>query len=169
MVSAMACSMATAWQSLDVPEQPTFGDNIPKKKKSGEAYELDFEIKGEIEIEKSSLVKCSESAASGENLEVAIADCNAAVEAAPDNGDAYYYRGVVLSHLGRIKQAELDFTSAISLNANRLAEAYYWRGVSKEAQRKLRDAASDFKKAAELKPEWSAARRKVDEYRWALE
>ncbi|MCB2112047.1 MAG: tetratricopeptide repeat protein [Parvularculaceae bacterium] len=129
---------------------------------------MEFEISGAIEIEKSSLVICSEGAASGDNLESALEACNDAIEEEPTDGDAYYFRGVVNSQLGKDAAAEDDFTSAIELGANRLAEAYYWRGVSKENQRKLRDAANDFQKAAELKPQWSAAQRKVAEYHWAL-
>jgi len=159
---------AAALQSLDVPERPVFDDKIPKKNKTKRTNEQEFEISGTIEIEKSSLVVCSEGAASGENTDAALKACDSAIEEAPDDGDAYYYRGIILSQLGRHDEAEEDFSSAIDNNANRLAESYYWRGVTKENQRKLRDAAADFKKAAELKPEWSAARRKVEEYHWAF-
>lgn len=171
MVFAMCVSAApaAAFQGLDVPEQRTFGEKIPKKQKTGRDADLEFEISGTIEIEKSSLVICSEGAAAGGDLEKALDACAAAIDEAPDDGDAYYYRGVILSQLGRSAEAEGDFTSAINLKANRLAESYYWRGVSREAQRKLRDAAGDFRRASELKPEWSAARRKVEEYYWAYQ
>jgi len=162
-------STAAAFQTLDVPERPTFSDKIPKKQKSRRSSEQEFSITGEIEIEKSDFVACSEGAASGEDLVNALDACDAVVDAAPDDGDAYYFRGIVLSHLGRYEDAEADFTSAIEMGADRLGESYYWRGVSKEQQNRLRDAAADFRKAAEIKPEWSAARRKVDEYHWAYE
>lgn len=128
-----------------------------------------FESRGEIAIKKSSLVACSEGAASAEDLEVALAACDAAVAERPDSGDAQYYRGFVLFHLERYADAQEAFSAAIDLNASRLAESYYQRGVCKERQRALRDAAADFKSASDLKPEWSAARRKVEEYRWAFE
>ena len=167
--AAIGAAPAAAFQTLDVPEQPTFSDKITKKTKSGRSAEQEFEISGSIAIEKSSLAICSEGAAYSEDLDRALGACDAAVEAAPDDGDAYYYRGVVLSHLGRYEDAEADFTAAIDHQASRLAESYYQRGVCKEEQRRLREASLDFKSAAELKPEWSAARRKVEEYHWAYE
>ncbi len=163
------CAPATAYQSLDVPESPTFSDNLPAKKQKRQAGELTFETKGTIEREKSDLVICSEGAATGENPEGTLKSCDAAVEAAPRNGDAYYYRGFVNYHRESYEEAAGDFTRAIDLGSSRLAESYYQRGVCKEQQRRLREAALDFRKAAEIKPDWSAARRKVEEYQWADE
>lgn len=160
---------ARAMQGLDVPESPTFGDRLSKKEERGEPNELTFEKTLSIEREKSNLIIGSEGAASGEDLGNALAACDAAVAEAPENGDAYYYRGFVLFHREKISAAEADFTSAIEFGSGRTAESYYQRGVCKERQRKLREASADFKKAAELKPDWSAARRKVEEYHWAYE
>ena len=169
VLATISIAAASAFQGLDVPEQPTFDDKIPKKKKPDRSSEQEFEVRGAIEFEKSSLVICSEGAASGADIEAALDACDAAIKERPDNGDAYYYRGIVLSHLDRHDDSERDFTAAIENNTSRLAESYFWRGVAKENQRRLGDAAADFKKASELKPEWSAARRKVDEYRWVYE
>ncbi|MEZ5919744.1 MAG: tetratricopeptide repeat protein [Parvularculaceae bacterium] len=130
--------------------------------------ESKFKIKGEIKKEKSDLVICSEGAAYGEELEEALTACDTAVAEKPEDGDIRYYRGFVLFHMERFPDAEAAFTKAINLDARKKAESYYQRGVCKEKQRRLREAAGDFKKAADLKPEWSAARRKVKEYHWAL-
>ena len=140
-----------------------------RKKKEGKGpVEQSFETTIKIEREEPPLVPCSEGAFSGENLDSALEACNAAAEEEPENGTARYYRGFVLYHKERYLEAEQDFTAAIEFGSSRLAESYYQRGACKERQRRLREAASDFKKANELKPEWSAARRKVDEYQWAF-
>ena len=157
----------SAAQSLDVPQYPSSRDRMSDK--ADAPVEQEFKKTIAIEIKKSNLVICSEGAASGEDLENALAACDAAIEEAPQNGDAHYYRGFVLFHLERFEEAEQAFTSAIELGARRLAESYYQRGACKEEQRRLRDAAADFKAACELKPDWSAARRKVEEYQWAYE
>lgn len=154
-------------QSLDAPDYGSARRAQDKKK--GPAVEQEFSATITLEHEKSNLVICSEGAASGEDLENALKACNAAIEEEPQNGDAFYFRGFTLFHLERYVEAERDFTSAIDLKANRLAESYYQRGVCRERQRRLRDASKDFKAAFELKPEWSAARRKVEEYAWAYE
>ncbi len=155
---------AAAAQSLDAPALP---DRSKKGQKSGN--EVQFEIKGVVEIDKSPLVACSEGAASGEDLENALKACDVAIAQDPTNGDAQYYRGFVLYHFELYREAEEAFTAAIDLGADRLAESFFQRGACKEHQRRLREASLDFKMAHELKPEWSAARRKVDEYRWAYQ
>ena len=154
--------------SLDVPEKRTFNDRLQREQGEPREMESEFEIKGEIKKEKSDLVVCSEGAAYGEELEDALSACDAAVVEKPEDGDIRYYRGFVLFHMERYSGAEAAFTKAIDLNARKKAESYYQRGVCKEKQRRLREAAGNFKKAADLKPEWSAARRKVKEYYWAL-
>lgn len=169
LASLAVATPAYSFQSLDVPDGPTFGDNIPKKKQPRSSREIVFEKSTTIELKTPALVICSEGAASGEDLENALASCNAAIKESPESGDAFYYRGFVNFHLDRKTEAESDFTSAIELASPRAAESYYQRGVCKEQRRKLREAAQDFKKALELKPEWSAARRKVEEYQWAYE
>lgn len=158
----LAAFSAAAAQSLDAPSAP---DRSPAR--AGSTPEATFESKGIIELKRAALVDCSEGAATGENLESALQFCDAAVSADPANGDARYYRGFVLYHLERFAEAEAAFTEAIDLGADRLAESHFQRGVCREAQRRLREAAADFKAASELKPAWSAARRKVDEYQWA--
>jgi tetratricopeptide (TPR) repeat protein len=165
---ALLSGMANAGQSLDAPDRPVFGDEIPKKsvKSSGE---VTFETTATIENEKSALVLCSELAAGETESAPSIEDCDRAISEAPDSGDVYYYRGFAYYNSGDYSNAESDFTRAIDRDTSRMAESYFQRGACKEQQRRLRDAAADFKKASELKPDWSAARRKVDEYRWAYE
>lgn len=162
------CDAANAGQSLDAPDRPVFGDRIPKKavKSSGE---VTFESTATIARDKSALVLCSELAAGETESAPTIDDCDRAVSEAPDGGDAYYYRGFAHYNSGAYAKAENDFTLAIDHDTSRMAESYFQRGACKEQQRRLREAAADFKKAHELKPDWSAARRKVDEYHWAYD
>jgi tetratricopeptide (TPR) repeat protein len=165
---ALYCGAANAGQSLDVPDRPTFDDKIPKKTIQSKG-EVTFESTATIEIEKSALVLCSELAAGETESAPKIEDCDRAISEAPDNGDAYYYRGFAYYNSGDYSSAESDFTGAIDRDTSRLAESYFQRGACKEQQRRLRDAAADFQKAHDVKPDWSAARRKVDEYHWAYE
>lgn len=164
---AMLAGSDASAQSLDAPDYWSVDDK--KDEKSEPPVEQEFEKTVTIERKKSNLVICSEGAASGEELESALAACNAAIEEQPQNGDAYYYRGFTFFHMGRYADAERDFTSAIDLGARWLAESYYQRGACKERQHRLREASVDFKAAHDLKPQWSAARRKVEEYHWAFE
>lgn len=160
---------AFALQGLDVPESRTFDDRLPRDNETGDLLEFEYEKKLTIEREISNLVICSEGAASGEDLNAALVSCDSAISEEPERGDAYYYRGFVNFHLERFAEAERDFSSAIDFATSRAAESYFQRGVCKERQRRLREAARDFEKAAQLKPDWSAARRKVEEYHWAYE
>jgi len=161
----LSLPMALA-QSLDVPPQKTATKKKTKKKKS---VETTFEKTVIIERKPSALEICSQGAASLENLDAALEACNQAAEEDRDDGDVYYFRGFNLFHLERFSEAEDDFSKAIDLDTGYLARSYYQRGACKEYQGRLRDASEDFKKAHELRPEWSAARRKVEEYHWAYQ
>lgn len=153
-------------QGLDVPYERTG----PKKtEEPSHPVESTFEKKIVIKAEKSDLVLCSEGAVQQIDPEVALASCNAAIAENPENAEAFYYRGYNHFHLARYEDAEADYTRAIELKTRYLAESYYQRGTCREMLRRLRDAAADFKKANELKPDWSPARRKVEEYHWAYE
>jgi len=156
-------------QALDVPEYRTADEKLLRASKKDDDVELSFGKTITIERTKSNLVLCSEGAASAEDLASALVACDAAIAEKPDDGDTRYFRGFVLYHLEWYGEAEAAFTAAIENGASQLAESYYQRGVCKENRRRLREAAADFKSASDLKPDWSAARRKVDEYRWAYE
>lgn len=170
MVGGLAAvAPAHSLPPLDAPDFPVFGDKIPKRNQPAPPQETTFEKTTTIEREKSKLVLCSEMASAEEDPDAAVLACDAAVAEDPTSGDAYYYRAFAQLSRDAYAEAEQDYTKAIELGAARLAESYYQRGACKEQQRRLREAAADFKKAAELKPEWSAARRKVEEYHWAYE
>lgn len=136
---------------------------------SGAPPSVTFETTVKVDREKSAFILCSEKVSEQEASAEALAICDAAVAEAPDNGDAYYYRGYARYFLQDYGGAEADFSSAIEKGARRLAESYYQRGACKERQRRLREAAADFKAAHDLKPDWGQARRKVEDYQWAYE
>lgn len=136
---------------------------------ASDAPPVTFETTINVNKEKSAFVLCSEKVSEQEASAEALAICDAAVEEAPGNGDAYYYRGYAKYFLEDYEGAESDFSSAIEKGARRLAESYYQRGTCKEKQRRLREAAADFKAAHDLKPDWYQARRKVEDYQWAYE
>lgn len=147
---------------------PNFQEAWRKGEKK-EPVESTFESTVVIEHEKTAFEACAGGAVTLEDPEASLEICNQAAAEEPDNGDVFYYRGFHFFALDRIEEAEADFSKAIALNARRLAESYYQRGACKERQRRLREAAADFKRAHELKPDWSPARRKFEEYHWAYE
>lgn len=110
---------------------------------------------------------CAAGVSNQEDLDASLEYCNAALEENPEDADTYYYRGYNYYYLEDYPTAEADFTKAIEYNTRHLAQAYFARGAVKEHLRKLHEAAQDFKKALELSPDWSQAKRKVEEYAWA--
>jgi tetratricopeptide (TPR) repeat protein len=130
---------------------------------------MTVEVPIEITPKKNLKTECSQLVADQLDLDKALEVCNQAVDEAPDDGDTYYYRAYVHFYRDEMDAAETDATRAIELKTSRLAKAYYLRGTIKERNRELREASADFKKALELEPDWSAARRKVDDYAWAYE
>ncbi|GJL92501.1 hypothetical protein [Hyphococcus sp.] len=130
---------------------------------------MTVEVPIEITPKPNLKIECSQLVADQSNLDEALEVCNAAVDEAPADGDVYYYRSYVHFYRDDLAEAEADATRAIELNTSRLARAYYLRATIKERNRELREASVDFKKALELEPDWSAARRKVDDYAWAYD
>jgi tetratricopeptide (TPR) repeat protein len=69
----------------------------------------------------------------------------------PDIYDAYFSRGVALSHLKKFDMALKDYTKAIELKPN-FKEAYLERGLLRLALKKLPEAIADFDKVIKLDP-----------------
>jgi len=130
---------------------------------------MTVEVPIEITPKENLKVECSQLVADQSDLDQALEVCNAAAAETPDDGDIYYYRSYAHYYRDELAEAEADATRAIELNTSRLAKAYYLRATIKERNRDLREASVDFKKALELEPDWSAARRKVEDYAWAYE
>ena len=79
----------------------------------------------------------------------AIADCNRAIELAPDSAVAYNNRGVVWAAKWELENAIADFETAIRLSPS-FTVPYQNRGVVFERIRESEKALADFVKADEL-------------------
>jgi tetratricopeptide (TPR) repeat protein len=73
---------------------------------------------------------CWTGATSGEELDTALAECNAALQLKPDNAGYLDSRALANLRKGNIPQAIADATAALAKNAN-LAGSLYVRGVAK--------------------------------------
>ncbi len=164
LIIGVIASCAVASAALAAPKK-----SAPEDAPSSTTASTTFESTIDIERKPKAIVECSERVANQEGSAEALAACEAAVAEAPDSGDPYYYRAYARYFLGDFAGAEDDCTLAIEKGARRLAESYYLRGAAKEKQKRLREAAGDFRKALELKPGWSQAQRKVDDYHWVDE
>ncbi|MBF0516689.1 MAG: tetratricopeptide repeat protein [Nitrospirae bacterium] len=74
-----------------------------------------------------------------------------ALEADPQNADAYMLRAIAYGKQGAHKEAIADLDKAISINP-RLTEAYVNRGIAYAALSKHTDAIADLDKALQLDP-----------------
>jgi tetratricopeptide (TPR) repeat protein len=77
----------------------------------------------------------------------AISDYSKAIQLNPNNGDAYFNRGLIYSALRKYDKAIADFTEVISQlrrQARDNFEAYYNRGLAYAALRKYDKAISDY-------------------------
>jgi tetratricopeptide (TPR) repeat protein len=77
-------------------------------------------------------------ARTGKDLEIALNDCEAAIQLRADYAGSYDSRGLVLLRLSRFREALLDFDDALKLSP-KLPSALFLRGVTK---RRLGDAAA---------------------------
>lgn len=79
---------------------------------------------------------------------------NEAVSLNPNDGDAYYGRGIVYSELGQYELAIQDFDKAIEFNPD--FEGYYnYRGVCYNGLGQYERAIQDYDKAIELSPDYA--------------
>ncbi|MBU3822017.1 tetratricopeptide repeat protein [Flavobacteriaceae bacterium XHP0103] len=74
-----------------------------------------------------------------------------AIEADPENLDAYFYRGLAKYGLGEYSSAILDYTKVLFHNPD--ADSYYNRGNAKFALNDFQGAMEDYNKALEIDPE----------------
>lgn len=82
----------------------------------------------------------------------ALADFDLAVNAAPKNAEAYYWRGVTKIDLKLSKSAITDFDQAIRLKKN-YTDAYYERAYAKSEIGDYQGALKDLDKVIALKPD----------------
>lgn len=156
----VAHSAAAQWN----PEE---SGRIRKKEEPPPSGSATFETIIELDRKESLASQCANGVVDQTDLEATLEICSAALEENPSDANTYFYRAFNYFYLEDYASAEADFTQAIALGTSYEAKAYYQRGVCKEKGRRLKEASLDFKKAHELSPDWSQARRKVEEYAWA--
>lgn len=146
---------------------PPQSGRIRKQEEGPAAASSTFDTVIDIDREESLSEQCANGVVEQTDLQASLDICNAALAQAPSDANTYFYRAFNHFYLEDYASAEADFTQAIALGTSYEAKAYYQRGVCKEKGRRLKEASLDFKKAHELSPNWSQARRKVEEYAWA--
>jgi tetratricopeptide (TPR) repeat protein len=90
--------------------------------------------------------------AAGGDLDVALADCNRALELRPAHADTHEYRGRVHLTAGRTAEALADFEMALSLDPE-LASARYGRGLARVASGQTADGSADMEAARAMDAE----------------
>jgi tetratricopeptide (TPR) repeat protein len=89
-------------------------------------------------------------------LEAAIADFDAAIQARPATAEAYINKGIALFHLGgRDHDAIQLLTQGLERGPAQPEIAYYVRGIANEQIGETRSAYEDYSRAAALKPDWA--------------
>ena len=81
----------------------------------------------------------------------AIAACDRAIAANPNDAEAFYYRGFEWGRTGNPDKAIADFDEAIRLNPKD-AKTYVARGFARAGKRDYDTAIADFNEAVRLNP-----------------
>ncbi len=89
-------------------------------------------------------------------LQSALEDYNQAIEANPENSEAYNNRGNAYFFLNQPEEAIKNYNQAIKLNPE-LSRAYYNRGFAYQRQGKTELAVKDFNKTLSLNPDYLPA------------
>ncbi|MFP3942977.1 MAG: tetratricopeptide repeat protein [Alphaproteobacteria bacterium] len=93
----------------------------------------------------------------------AVIDFNAALEIDPALGEAYLNRGNSRFFQKRMEEARADYSRAIELKSRDLHAAYFNRGLVHEVLGDPAAARADFEMALRVKPDFPAARARLDE------
>lgn len=89
------------------------------------------------------------------NLDMAMQDYQAAIDAEPTLAEAHVNLGIALLHRGgRDREAIAELTRGIAMNPSRLEVAYYTRAIAYEIIGDARAAFDDYTAAAAAKPGW---------------
>lgn len=86
--------------------------------------------------------RCRMRHAAGGDLQLALGDCNRALELRPEHADTHEYRGRVLLQAERFEEALADFELALTLDPE-LASARYGRGLTRLRLNQVAQAEED--------------------------
>ena len=100
-----------------------------------------------------------------EQLELAIADFDQAIEMDASQPEAYLNKGSAMIKQRNPRLALDLFTMAIERNTSRPELAHYGRAVANEALGNARQAYRDYRRASELDPDWAEPRAELARFR----
>ena len=98
-------------------------------------------------------------------LELAIADFDRAMEMDPSQPEAYLNKGAAMIKQRNPTAALGLFTMAIERNTSRPELAHYGRAIANEALGNARQAYQDYRRASELDPDWADPRAELTRFR----
>jgi tetratricopeptide (TPR) repeat protein len=90
------------------------------------------------------------------DFNAALADSNKFVELAPNDNNAYFFRGEMYLNLKNNDAAIADFDKAIELNPKG-ATAHFWRGTAYVRKSDMDKAIADWEQAVKLDPNYADA------------
>jgi Tfp pilus assembly protein PilF len=99
--------------------------------------------------------RCFARAAANQALDQALADCNQALKAAPDDINALTNRGLVYLRMGQFDPALTDLNAALAVDVEK-ADPLYLRGLVKRAKGDAAGAAADIAAAKASDPNVAA-------------
>jgi tetratricopeptide (TPR) repeat protein len=94
--------------------------------------------------------------------DAALAEIRKAIEAKPNDHEAYYRYGLALAGRHEFAQAATEFRKALALKPD-YAEAHYQFGLALAGQGQLAQAITEYRMALKLKPDLEEARRSLGE------
>jgi Flp pilus assembly protein TadD len=92
-----------------------------------------------------------------EQCEKALAACEEAVRAKPDDAEAWYNKGVALDNLQRTEEALHSYNKALELDPE-YPQAWEKKGVALDKLNRSEEALQCFEEALKLKPDYAQAR-----------
>jgi len=99
--------------------------------------------------------RCWARAGTGKDLNLALADCNTALQLAPSMAAALDSRGLVYLRLGRLAQADADYADSLGQRTF-FATAWFGRGLSRLRRGRVDPGRADILKARAIDPEIDA-------------
>jgi tetratricopeptide (TPR) repeat protein len=97
-----------------------------------------------------------------EEYKLAARDYERAVELEPKSGEVFVNRGNLFFLGEAFDKAVAEYSTALDLGLSKVHIAHYNRGLAYEKMKDYEQAASDYRRAAELAPEWTQPKEKLE-------